>query len=94
MQKKNEAERKFKNCANVDHEQVMEECKLRQTTNIITNFISKALTICHGPMNKKLVMAKAISHVQVCDDLPTYILPAKATICSTRHVCMCHEGLR
>ncbi len=26
-------------------------------------------------------MAKAISHVKICDDLPYYILPAKATIC-------------
>jgi len=33
-----------------------------------------------GPMSRKLVMAKAISHVKLCDDLLDYILPAKATI--------------
>jgi hypothetical protein len=31
-------------------------------------------------MNRKLVMAKAISRVKVCDDLLDYILLAKATI--------------
>jgi hypothetical protein len=36
--------------------------------------------VCPGPMNKKLVMAKAIFHVKVCDDLPNYILLAKVTI--------------
>ncbi len=33
-----------------------------------------------GPMSRKLVMAKAISHVKLCDDLLDYILPTKATI--------------
>ncbi len=33
-----------------------------------------------GPMNKKLAIAKAISHGQVCDDLPSYVLPAKVAI--------------
>jgi hypothetical protein len=32
------------------------------------------------PMSRKLMMAKAISHVKVCHDLPDYILPTKATI--------------
>ncbi len=32
-------------------------------------------------MSKKLVMAKAIFHVKICDDLPYYVLLAKATIC-------------
>jgi hypothetical protein len=29
-------------------------------------------------MSKRLVIAKVISHVKVCDDLPNYILPTKA----------------
>ncbi len=36
--------------------------------------------ICLGPINRKLVKAKAISHVKVRDDLLDYILPTKATI--------------
>jgi hypothetical protein len=47
---------------------------------IITDFISKTLTVCFGPKSKKLVMEKALSHVKVCDDFPNYILFAKITI--------------
>jgi hypothetical protein len=36
-----EAKRKVHNYVDASHEQIMEKHKLRHTTNIITNFISK-----------------------------------------------------
>ncbi len=68
VEAKREAEKQVQNCADANHEQAMEEHKLWWIANNITNFIWKTLTICPRPLNKKLMMAKAISHVKVHDD--------------------------
>jgi hypothetical protein len=48
--------------------------------NLITKFISKALLVCLGPRNKKLVMEKTLSDVKVYDHMHDNILPSKVAI--------------
>jgi hypothetical protein len=60
------------------HKQIMDRCKQWWTISIIGDFTSRTLMVDPRPMNRKLMMAKAISHVKVCNDLPNYILSTKA----------------
>jgi hypothetical protein len=71
---------KLKEKPRIVHKQIMDKHKQWWTITIIGDFISRTLTIDPRPMSRKLVMAKAISNVKVCDDLLYYILLAKATI--------------
>jgi hypothetical protein len=61
-------------------EQIMDKRNQRWTISIIGDFISRTLMVDPRLMSRKLMMAKAIYHVKVRDDLPDYILFTKATI--------------
>ena len=61
-------------------EDKMSDRELRRVSLLIAKSIRSHLSVCPGPLSRKIVLKKALDHKVVVEDLPDHILPSKVAL--------------